>query len=203
MISVLCPTRGRQEQFAQSVAGLRAKASEPIEVLAYVDDDDMLPYFGCADHCIQGPRVGYAGMHDMVNALAGIAEGEWLLLWNDDAVMQTAAWDAIVDRHGYNVLNPRTNHGHGVVPFPLVPRRWVQALGHFSLNRHCDSWWQEIGHRLDRIVDVDIDVHHDRADLTGNNDDATFAERDYDPDFYGDTNMRIIDNDVRLLAKLL
>lgn len=174
-----------------------------IEVLAYVDDDDVPPDIGVTDTIVSGPRLGYARMHEMVNALAKEASGDWLLLWNDDAVMLTHRWVIDVERHRQAVLNTRTNHGAGLVPFPLVPKSWVDALGHFSLNRHCDSWWQEIGVRLGRLDDIDVEVFHDRADLTGNNDDATFAERDYDPDFYWPANIALIEADVAVVAGLL
>lgn len=203
MISVLCPTRGRQETFGRSISVLRHLADGPIEVLAYVDNDDVLPDIGVTDAIVQGPRVGYSGMHVMVNALAREAGGEWLLLWNDDAVMCTPHWTAEAEGHRPAVLNPATNHGHGLVPFPLVPRSWVDELGHFSLNRHCDSWWQEIGCRLGVLDDIAVEVHHDRADLTGGNDDATFAHRSYDSTFYGPENMALIEADVAVVARLL
>lgn len=204
-MSVLCPTRGRQVGFALAVDSLRRAADDTIEVLAYVDDNDpQRPFFGSADTIVTGPRVGYAGMHEMVNALAKAASGEWLLLWNDDAFMQTIGWDVIVADHPRPaVLNPSTNHGPGLVPFPLVPRAWVDALGHFSLNRHCDSWWQEIGGRLGRLDDIPVDVFHDRADLTGNNDDATYRSREYDPDFYTPAVLALIDADAETLRGVL
>lgn len=203
MISVLCPTRNRQLAFSLSIESLR-RTHNPIEVLAYVDDDDeRRPFFGAADVIITGPRVGYAGMHEMVNTLAKAATGDWLLLWNDDAFMQTPGWDIDVERSRPAVLNPATNHGPGLVPFPIVPRAWVDTLGHFSLNRHCDSWWQEIGARLDRLDDIAVDVFHDRADLTGNNNDATYQQRAYDPDFYGPETTARIDADAERLRAVL
>lgn len=189
----------------RSIRSLRELASAPIEVLLRVDDDEMyLPPIGLEDQLIVGPRVGYEQMHLMYGELAKRACGSWLFLWNDDALMRTSCWNDVVDEHDHDrILNPATNHGPGVTPFPLVPRWMVERLGHFSLNRHCDSWWEEIGRRLACLVDVPIDVFHDRADLTGGNDDATYAERTYDPDFYGEANMALIDQDVATLRRLL
>lgn len=205
MISVLCPTRSRPEALDRSIRSLRELASRPIEVLLRLDEDDQdLPGVGIEDVVITGPRVGYERMHLMYDELAHRASGSWLLLWNDDALMRTSCWDDVVDEHDHDViLNPATNHGPGLTPFPIVPRWMTTRLGHFSLNRHCDSWWEEIGRRLGRLVDVPVEVFHDRADLTGGNDDATYAERTYDPDFYGEANMALIDADVAVLRRLL
>jgi hypothetical protein len=40
-----------------------------------------------------------------------------------------------------------------------------------------DAWISQIAYMMDLIEIVDIDVTHDRHDLTGNNADATFNQR--------------------------
>lgn len=171
-------------------------------MLLRVDEDDDTPPIG--DVMICGPRVGYERMHLMYDQLAARATGSWLLLWNDDALMLTGCWDDVVAEHDVDcILNPSTNHGPSLTPFPVVPAWMPKRLGHFSLNRHCDSWWEEIGRRLGRLVPIPVEVLHDRADMTGGNHDATFSERSYDPDFYGSTNMALIEQDVEALRRLL
>jgi hypothetical protein len=124
-------------------------------------------------------RRGYANLHTYYNRLAEIARGDWLLLWNDDALMRTDGWDKIVESHCPTmVLSPLTVHAP-LCTFPIVPRSFVRAVGHFSLNAHCDTWWQEIAEMLGILVWLDIRVEHDRADLTGANDDSVFREREY------------------------
>jgi hypothetical protein len=202
VISVLCPTRGRPEALDRSIRSLRDTASDPVEILLRVDDDDQPPDGG--DRVLTGRRVGYEQMHLMYDELAAEASGEWLFLWNDDAVMLTDCWDDVVHEHDPDlILNPATNHGPTLTPFPIVPAWMPRLLGHFSLNRHCDSWWEEIGRRLGRLVPVPIEVLHDRADLTGGNDDMTFAARCYDPDFYGPANLSLIGRDVETLRRAL
>lgn len=205
MISVLCPTRGRPELLDRSIRSLRENASGPLEVLLRVDDDDQaLPPIGLEDLLICGPRVGYQRMHEMYGELAFAASGDWLFLWNDDALMLTGCWDDVVAEHDPDcILNPATNHGPSLTPFPIVPAWMVARLGHFALNQHCDSWWEEIGRRLGRLVPIPVEVLHDRADLTGANRDATFAERVYDPEFYRGENMALIETDVELLRRHL
>jgi hypothetical protein len=171
-------------------------------VLLRADDDDAPPAGG--DVVLSGPRVGYERMHLMYDELAEAASGDWLLLWNDDAVMLTDCWDDVVHEHDPDViLNPATNHGPTLTPFPVIPAWMPRLLGHFSLNRHCDSWWEEIGRRLGRLVPIPVEVLHDRADMTGGNDDMTFAARTYDPGFYRTANLALIDQDVATIRRAL
>lgn len=175
MISVLCPTRGRLEPLKASLASLGE-----CEILLAVDEDDPAVYHGLGRVC-RVPRVGYARLHEYYNMLAREATGDWLLLWNDDVLMGTPDWQAIVESYAANrVLWPceRGLNRH-MCTFPVIPRAWVQAVGHFSLSPHCDSWWEHVGRLLDRLERIPVDLTHDRADLTGNNDDATYREREY------------------------
>lgn len=206
MISVLCPTRGRPDSLAHSLHTLHRNAVGRVEYLLAVDRDDTPPdprRLPSRTTIWRTERHGYAGLHRYYNHLARNASGDWLFLWNDDAEMLTPGWDEIVGRHTPAVLNPATNHGPGLVPFPVVPSVWVARLGHFSLNQHCDSWWQEIGHRLGRLVDVPVEVRHRRADLTGDHDDATFRARVYDPAFYTRPVLGLIDVDAEVLRPML
>jgi hypothetical protein len=100
--------------------------------------------------------------------------------------MDTDGWDAIVaDYEPSVILSPDTVHAP-LCTFPIVPRRFVDAVGHFSLNAHCDTWWEEIARALDILVWPAIRVTHDRADVTGNNADQVYHEREYQTDdFYG------------------
>ncbi len=85
-------------------------------------------------------RHGYAKLHEYVNVLAKMAHGRWLLLWNDDAIMQTYSWDDEIarwpDRY---VLDCWSNHEPRTCAFQVVPAWWVRKLGHFSLNAHNDT----------------------------------------------------------------
>jgi hypothetical protein len=61
--------------------------------------------------------------------------------------------------------------------FPAVRADAVEALGAFSLHTpHVDSVWQDIGRSLNAIHPVDAYVHHARADITGDHNDATWHE---------------------------
>lgn len=189
MISVLCPTRHRVNLLQRSVLSLVTHASDwySFQMLYAVDadDDETLSFLKESETFIRAQdryhvspeRHGYGGFHIYANELCRLAAGEWLMLWNDDAVMLTDGWDKLIeDQETEWVLSLRSNHSDGIVAFPVVPKHWVVRIGHFSLNPHNDTWWQMIGNLTDRTRWLDVDVLHDRADMTGNNADQTYSE---------------------------
>lgn len=193
-ISVLIPTRARLAPCAQAIESLATHASDPtqIEYLLRADDDDATPYGNFASaqtHVIRGPRHGYGGMPHYLAELVAVATAPWLLIWNDDALMQTRGWDAVptaAQLAGMKLLCTRTqeerdrpmSEPYGS-QFMFVPRRWFQVLGHMGQHQHADTWLWIVGMRTGLRENVDVDVLHDRADLTGGNDDQTFRERVY------------------------
>jgi glycosyltransferase involved in cell wall biosynthesis len=183
-VSVLLPTRARPASLQQSIRSLRDTATHPdqIEILTAVDADD--PDTQAAASALHArtvvfpERLGYARLHAYVNTLAAHAAGRWLLLWNDDATMKTPGWDLELTRAGdapYAVALPRDNTGVGSC-FPAITKPCVDLLGHVSLSPHCDTWIQDVGERAGISRPVDIDILHDRYDLTGGHDDATYRE---------------------------
>jgi hypothetical protein len=185
VISLLCPTRGRPASLAVSVNGLLDLADTPseVEVLIAVDPDDTGVYVGCEEGdggkvwVWQAPeRYGYRRLHEYYNALAAIASGEWLMIWNDDAVMLTSGWDTLIAAQPPGVLWMKANHCAGGNLFPAWPAAWTRALGHVSLSPHCDMWIQHLGQGLGCQRQVPVEILHDRKDVTGGHDDATYAE---------------------------
>lgn len=182
MISVLLPSRGRPKALADSIDSLlgHAHRSGGVEVLIAADPDD--PATIEADHPWQATvwtapeRYGYHRLHEYVNRLAALAEGEWLMLWNDDARMRTEGWDAVIHDQPAGVLWPHSNDIATCNTFPIWAAAWTEHLGHVSLSPHCDSWIQYLGQTLDRHERIAVDILHDRADLTGGHDDQTRAE---------------------------
>jgi hypothetical protein len=165
MISVLLPTRERSELARQSIESL----GEGLEVLLYVDEDDpqIEDYDRLLDaKVIKGKRVGYHGMHDMVNQLAKQATGDWLLLWNDDALMHTQDWQWHIPIAGKPEVLNIFNSNDQVNLFPLISRSMYEAMGHYSLSAHCDSWVQDIANEIGIHTYIpDINVEHLRDRL--------------------------------------
>jgi hypothetical protein len=185
IVSILLPTRGRSKALHDSIASLNDKARKPenIEILLRRDYDDptILGKLPTNVKIYTGERHGYKNLHKYYNELCAEATGRWLWIWNDDFLIMTQDYDDILSqKYKFKLLTVKMNHDHRLVIGPLVPLKWYNILGHLSLNVHIDTWVGEIGRKIGIEDRVPISILHDRADITGNNRDQTFAERQYD-----------------------
>jgi|TARA_B110000483_G_scaffold206650_1_gene251106 hypothetical protein len=214
VISVLLPTRGRRDVLKTSIETLVNKANQPsrLEILFGIDEDDeglsdyikdeLAPFFN--KHSIEARAsvfkpLGYENLHIYVNTLAGAATGDWLFFWNDDCLMDTQGWDDVIREHDgeFKLLAPKDNHdGHPYAILPIIPKDWFILMGHLSQNAQNDAWLSHIAYMLDIFERIDFSFTHDRADITGNNDDETFQNRKYmegnpsDPQDFGHQDMQ-------------
>jgi hypothetical protein len=214
IISVLLPTRGRREVLKSSLESLISKAKDPerVELLLGIDEDDegvreyiekeIAPML--REHRVECRAnifkpLGYENLHVYVNTLAGNASGDWLFFWNDDGIMVTEGWDDVIRSYTgqFKLLAPHDNHdGHPYAIFPIVPRDWFTLIDHLSQNAQNDAWLSHIAYMLDIFERIDVEFIHDRADITGNNNDPTFQNRKYmegnpsDPKDFGHPSMQ-------------
>jgi len=70
-----------------------------------------------------------------------------------------------------------THNEHPYSIFPIVPREWLDLFGYMSPHSLSDAWLSQQAYLLDILQRIDVDVLHDRFDLTGNNKDETFENR--------------------------
>ncbi len=214
IISILLPSRGRREVLKESILTLIENASNPkrLELLLGLDADDegvqeyikdnIAPIL--KEHQVECRAnifepLGYENLHTYVNTLASNANGKWLMFWNDDGLMKTKNWDNVITEYDgqFKLLAPKDNHeGHPYAIFPIVPIDWFRLMDHLSLNAQNDAWLSHIAYMLDIFERIDIEFIHDRADITGNNDDDTFKNRKYmegnpsDPNDFGHPDMQ-------------
>lgn len=162
-----------------------ASSGYPVEYLVAYDPDDpttKATALDCGAKAIGAPeRWGYNELGKYFNLLANNAAGDWLLLWNDDAIMTTPGWNRIIDTipAGYAVADLHTSMSAAAVcAFPAVHRSAVECLGYYCPpeTSHTDSFWQDVGRKTSTIHPVAVHVYHDRYDLTGNNNDDVFQE---------------------------
>lgn len=178
LLSVLMPTRNRVDMALDSLKSLihNALDIDNIEFLLRIDEDDeesMTRQWEFRDlhnnvRVFIGPRGdGYLDLHKYVNFLASNAEGEFLFLWNDDAIMQTDCWDTYVHEHKgeciimhpvgndtcYDMTDtPIKDWSLKGTSFPIVSRRIVEVLGYFSLHPHNDTYLNTVMRLADTIV---------------------------------------------------
>jgi glycosyltransferase involved in cell wall biosynthesis len=207
IISVIIPTRKRPDALLSSIRSLIDTATFPtrIEIHIGVDEDDpdtvafvrneggsYLQQNDVDCRVSVFKPIGFENIHAYVNTLAANAKGDWLLLWQDDAIMLTDGWDTVVDSYAgqFKLLAPKDNHnGNPNAIFPIIPRDWMQLIEHISVHPHTDAWVSHIAYMVDIFERVDIEVLHDRADITGNNEDETYHARiskEGNPDEAGD-----------------
>lgn len=193
-IAILLPTRGRTGALSRSVMSLINRAVNPdkVQLLLAFDDDDAegIAHFQSElepwliskkvnyDAQIFEP-MGYARLNEYVNALAVASDADWLMFWNDDAMMDTAGWDKqITNQTGqFKCLSVHTHNDHPYSIFPIVPREWLDLLGYLSPHQISDAWLSQQAYLLDNFERIPVWVTHDRHDLTGNNNDATYQNR--------------------------
>ena len=161
LVSVLLPTRGRPKWLSQSIQSLSRQAVQPdkVEFLFRADADDLETIEICRFYCEKLPNarvlidkrgLGYREMHLWINTLCKLARGDWLLVWNDDALMATPKWDEILSQvqvqscHNnpdvYMLVIPVNRRPLYCTEFMFVRRKVAEVLGHYSLSPHNDNW---------------------------------------------------------------
>lgn len=205
-ISILLPTRKRTEAVVKSIGSLLASARNPgqIELLIAYDNDDeesreffsttWFPFIeqaGATSKVFETERFGYLRLYKYVNYLAEQATGDWIMFWNDDALMLTDNWDEeIVKNDGWFGLlrMPCVTMNHPFALFPIIPRSWTEVFGRVSPVNHSDWWIYNVTVPAGRMRNIPVEVYHDRADVTGGNNDETFREQSYAADGRDPTN---------------
>jgi hypothetical protein len=193
-IAVLLATRGRTEMLGRSVRSLIELAAQPdrIQLMFAFDNDDatgfdyfdqeLQPWLDARDvnyTALKFQRMGYVNLHKYNNAMAKQTNSDWLVIWNDDAVMETQDWDRVIMSYQgeFKLLSFKTHRMHPYSIFPIVPRKWYDLLGYISPHPTQDGWVSQQAYMLDIYQRIAVDVLHDRFDLTGNNGDDIFANR--------------------------
>ena len=207
-ISILLPTRGRSEALMSSIQSLYDLADDfsSIELLFGMDNDDVVgmenmlntvcPWIEATKiqhKIVIFERYGYNNLHKYVNGLAEHSQGSWLFFWNDDAVMRTSGWDSrIREKTGeFKLLSVHTHNEHPYSIFPILPRKWFEILGHISQHSSNDAWVSQVAYYLDIFERIEVYCDHNRFDVTGVNNDATYQQRQVmegNPGQLGDLN---------------
>jgi hypothetical protein len=172
MISVLCPSRGNPGLLARSVESLRSTADQ-VEILIAADDDDpgtVSTAQQVADQAVVFPRFGYDGLHRYYQELALLAQGGWLLVWNDDFTMLTKGWDTVIEALPAGVLVADLHSPHSpLCVAPAVRRRAMDAIGTFSSdNPHVDTFWQDTAIALGVFASVPVYINLETPVKPGN-----------------------------------
>lgn len=165
-ISILMATRGRVPYLRQSVDSLYSLAQnkDGLQFVFKVDSDDtatieavtQIKDMGVNCIVLQSPRGnGYADIHHWFNQMAFLATGEWLFVFNDDAIMKTQNWDTAFitgvkwaenargHKRAYDVCcyTIDTVGQPDARGFFFLPKKTVEILGCISRIPHIDTWF--------------------------------------------------------------
>ena len=226
-IAMLLATRGRTDSLGRSIRSLinLADHSNRLQLMFAFDNDDaagseyfqkeLQPWMDQRElnyTAMQFDRQGYHRLHVYNNKLAEHTDARWLMIWNDDAVMETKSWDSEILKYEgqFKLLAVHTHKDHPYSIFPILPRKWYELLGYISPHSVQDGWLSQQAYMLDIMERIPVWVLHDRADITGNNNDATFRERaslegrPHDPnDFHSVKQMELRHRDRGKLAEYM
>jgi hypothetical protein len=190
-ISVVLPTRNRKTMLFESIKSLHDNCSsvKNVEICLAIDEGtevESLPDFKNFKkfqfNVITTQRFGYIGLHNYFNSLSQVSSGEWFFLWNDDAIMETQDWDVIIKNQSkLKVLKPIHNHRDLSTEniFPIIPKKYIELVGHVSLDGASDSWWGFVGQMSETQLEIPIEIFHRRHDLIGTKPDLTNLENNY------------------------
>lgn len=181
-VSVLLPSRRREALLRGSITSLVTLAAHPeqVEVLVAADPGDpatqgftiAAPLAGRV--LITPQRWGRGSLHEYYNWLAPHAAGQWLLIFNDDAVMETQGWDEVIRAQEPGVVVVGSNHGDHM--FVAVPASWARAAGTLSPTPDIDNVLFDVGHHLGCLRRPPLRVFHAPYYVTGANNDETYQE---------------------------
>jgi hypothetical protein len=214
LISVLLPTRERPQLVHRSVQSLLSHSTVPsaIEIVTAYDEDDvasaeyfnssnwrnLIDSFNARSLELKCPVWGYRGLHHYYTTMARQAQGQWFLIWNDDATILTVDWDQYVQQNAnfVGMMHMSTeNFKSNLTLFPLIPKVWLELFGEISQHQLNDSWIQDVCYTANAVREIPVSVFHDRYDVTGNNLDATYLNRCYDKKIYNHEDMQKIRNE--------
>lgn len=223
-VSVLIPTRGRPERLRAMLASyerMTAGYEHLSEIVLRADDDDqatlaLLPYLRTLPYIrlvIVGSRLnGYGSMASFFNEMTRVADGDLLMLGNDDMVFRTLGWAARILAKAdefpdgiFNIGVHTFNEGH--FPFSIVSKRAVRKIGFLWDPRLFwgDVFLRDVMGALGRCVMLpEVEVEHDWA---GHSPDSTFLEANQqdifrrDPSYWERTHALAVAEAVRKLQE--
>jgi hypothetical protein len=177
-IAVMLPTRGGSQSLTNSIQSIITTA-RTLDRIVFVfaldrDDTDGIEYFqntmsewldskDINYSAILFNRLGYTAINEYYNHMASQVSADWYFIWNDDAVMNTKAWDDVIRQCNgeFKLLKVHTHRDHPYSIFPIVPHKWLELLGYLSRHQMIDAELSQAAYMLDIMKIVEIDVTHD------------------------------------------
>ena len=191
LCSVLMPSRGRPGLLAQAIDSLWSLAKDKgnVEILVKADEDDKATIDVVGKIKKFAPEIqlrlfvtprgrGYLDIHHWYNdILAPESKGDWLWIFNDDAVVETQDWDQILAKlvavmpwHPYVgdvfVAIAETNGDQQSNESVILRRCTYEIMGHCFLSPYGDSWLVRVMEMVESLARLThIKVKHKRKEV--------------------------------------
>jgi hypothetical protein len=189
-IAVMLATHKRTDALSRSVFSLldHTKDLSCIQIIFGIDDNDEIGINHFVDviqpeldrrgvdyTALSFEPLGYLGLNQYYNRMADEADADWLMVWCDDAIMMTQDWDQrVAECTGeFKLLKAHAHNEHPYAVFPIIPAEWREVTGYYARHQMLDAEVSQMAYMLDIMKIIEVDITHDRADLTGNNADET------------------------------
>ncbi len=185
IISLIIPTRNRVKSLRRFFDTVEetCKSADNLEVLLGIDDDDsetirfIEEYSESSKFVIQpiiGKRgKGYVDLHNKINELCQVSNGNFLFFLPDDVQFMTKNWDEKIlatynSIYRDNIFWIRTSHNEEGNPWAscfVITRDWFDVTGHYGTCYQADTEFNFVAKHVGREIFLkDIVVIHHRMD---------------------------------------
>ena len=232
-ISIQIPTRNRPLEIIEVINNLLDMVHNVnnIEILLRIDDDDFdtlksientfSDILNTTLKIVIGPRNGgYFDLPKFHYELSEISTGEWIFLYNDDVKMLTKNFDLVISKYKGQIkilqaVGENNGFHNGIAGgnwfFPIINRKIVHSLGHFSVDTpYADGWIRVIGEKLNLHIIIPIELEHSviiRERMDSTNVDKTLINdtigKQFDWNFHMNDENGLINKDVLFLKEKL
>lgn len=218
LVSILVPTRKRTRLINQMLTSVYQTATNIgcVEVLVRFDGDDenslaeflelpIVKKFDVKEYV--SLRYRYLNLHEYHNELCFCASGEFVFGIADDCIIRTRGWDDVIRQYSGQVVVLRSNvqgaSCAGINACPIVSKKIIDILGHFSLSAHSDNYIQAYSSAVGIVRNVDILIERDIS-----MDDEVQRDRDEDakissPKYNSPEIQRYVKQDIEKLREAL
>lgn len=193
MIAILCPTRGRPEQYARMVKSVLDTASNAAIFAGVAEDEPFVSDGRVTSDVLRFPdMLPTAQKWNLLamDAMNNDSRNKLFMLGADDMIFETPGWDkALIDHynalenkiHVYALRDSRDPEGF---PHPVVSREFVDAMGYafvpIFMHWFLDTWTVEIAKANNCFTHFkDYKLTHDKPSDRGRPDQTHSRIREF------------------------
>ena len=169
LLTIALPTRGRKDLLLKTLESIYQDDSDEFEVILKIDSDDI-ETIAFAESCkfknfkfiISDRRNGWLNLNQYFNELIEASNSEWILGFNDDAIMETPNWFKQLKNQlvGDRIYFLNTN-GYRE-SFPVYKKYLKELWGTICPHNQIDSFLYDVYRSLGLVIYVnDVKIFHD------------------------------------------